>query len=132
MPSSSVSSRTPCHMVSSFDHLVTQWMSVVTSSAGSARNSSHVQLRGSSTSPEIVKDQFSGGVYGVGPADKTGKSLVTYWPGGTRPGGALSRRPLKPREMIGGISPATLVRHLSSLSTPRATTPGLGPRRRPG
>ena len=36
--------------MSSFDHFVTQWMSRVTVSDGSARNSSHVQLRGSSIS----------------------------------------------------------------------------------
>ena len=43
--SSSVSTETPFHVVSSFDHLVTQWMSTVTSSLGRARNSSHVQRR---------------------------------------------------------------------------------------
>ena len=123
MPSSSVSTRTPCHTVSSFDHLVTQWMSRVTSSAGSARNSSHVQRRGSSTSPAIVKSHRSSGVCGVGPADKTGKSLVTYCPGGRRPAGAFSRRPRNPREMIGGIIPTTLAGHPSSRSTPRSTTP---------
>ena len=42
-PSSSVSTETPSQTVSSFDHLVTQWMSTVISSLGSARNSSHVQ-----------------------------------------------------------------------------------------
>jgi hypothetical protein len=72
MPSSRVSTDTPCQCVSSFDHLVTQWMSVVISSAGSARNSSHVQLRGSSTSPLIVKSHWSSGVCGVGPAESTG------------------------------------------------------------
>src|SRR5262249_13522302 len=123
MPSSNVSIRTPCHTVSSFDHLVTQWMSTVTSSAGSARNSSHVQRRGSSTSPLTVKSHRSSAVYGVGPADKTGKSPVTYCPGGTRPAGASSRRPRKPREMIGGIIPTTLADHPSAPSPPRPPTP---------
>ena len=36
---------------------------------------------------------------GVGPADKTGKSVVRYWPGGSFTTSAL-RRPEKPREMI--------------------------------
>src|ERR1700749_2039525 len=91
---------TPRHMMSSLDHLVTQRMSRVTSSAGSARNCSHVQRRGSSISPTIVKLHRSSGVCGVGPADRTGKSLVTYWPGGTREGSTRSRRrPVKPREM---------------------------------
>ena len=43
---------------------------------------------------------LSSGVRGVGPAESTGKSWVTYWPGGTRAGSAPSRaRPRKPREM---------------------------------
>jgi len=42
--------------VSSFDHFVTQWMSRVTVSVGSARNSSHDQVRGSSTSPVMEND----------------------------------------------------------------------------
>src|SRR5918996_690747 len=81
-------------------------MSRVTSSLGRARNSSHVQRRGSSTSPTTEKSHWSSGVCGVGPAERTGKSGVTYWPGGTRSRGTSSRRrPLKPWEMIGGISP---------------------------
>src|ERR671913_408832 len=103
-PSSKVSTEPPRHTVSSFDHLVTQWMSAVTSSLGSARNSSHVQRRGSWTSPTIEKSHRSSGVCGVGPAERTGKSLVTYWPGGTRSLGGSSRRPRKPLEMIGGTS----------------------------
>src|SRR5438270_679855 len=35
-PPSSVSSETPVHSVSSFDHLVTQWMSTLTASLGRA------------------------------------------------------------------------------------------------
>ena len=91
-------------MVSSFDHLVTQWMSTVTVSEGSARNSSHVHDTGSSTAPRIVKLHSSSGVCGVGPADSTGKSGVTYCPGGTREGSATGRRrPIKPR-LIGDIT----------------------------
>src|SRR3954451_4720250 len=79
-------------------------MSTVTASLGSARNSSHAQRLSPSTSPVIVRSQSSREVCGVGPAESTGKSSVTYWPGGTRSLGASSRsRPLKPRE-IGGIS----------------------------
>src|SRR5918996_6329795 len=81
-------------------------MSRVTSSLGRARNSSQVQRRGSSTSPTTEKSHWSSGVGGGGPAERTGKSGVTYWPGGTRsPGTSSRRRPLKAREMIGGISP---------------------------
>src|ERR671918_1700185 len=87
-------------------------MSRVTSSLGRARNSSHVQRRGSSTSPTMEKSHWSSGVCGVGPAERTGKSGVTYWPGGTRsPGTSSRRRPLKPRDVIGGISPPYRCEH---------------------
>src|SRR5256885_5959605 len=90
---------TPCQTVSSFDHLVTQWMSRVISSLGRERNSSHVHPRGSSSSPMIEKSHTSSAVCGVGPAERTGKSRVTYWPGGTRAGStSVGRRPRNPRE----------------------------------
>src|SRR5580658_10798829 len=73
-------------------------MSTVTVSAGSAWNSCHVQRFGSCP-PSIEKVHLSSAVRGVGPADSTGKSRVTYWPGGTRPGASSRRRPRKPREM---------------------------------
>jgi len=53
-------------------------MSTVTDSEGSAVNSSHGHDTGSSTAPLIVKLHSSSGVRGVGPADSTGKSRVTY------------------------------------------------------
>jgi hypothetical protein len=56
-------------------------MSVVTSSEGSARNSSHLQRRTSSISPTIEKSHSSRGVWGVGPAEKTEKPSTRYWPG---------------------------------------------------
>src|SRR5712692_9209564 len=100
MPSISVSTETPFHVVSSFDHLVTQWMSLVTVSDGRAANSFQVQRFGSSISPSIVKVHWSRFTRGVGPAESTGKSVTTYWPGGTRPVTAVSRRlPRKPRDM---------------------------------
>ena len=73
-----MSTDTPVQVVSSLDHLVTQWMSTVTVSEGSAVNSSHGHDTGSSTAPLIVKLHSSSGVRGVGPADNTGKSRVTY------------------------------------------------------
>src|SRR5436853_6416725 len=82
--SNRVSSDTPFHVVSSFDHLVTQWMSLVTVSEGSAWSSFQVQRFGSSISPSMVKVHSSRLTRGVGPADRTGKSVTTYWPGGTR------------------------------------------------
>ena len=86
--------------MSSFVHFVTQWMSTVKVSLGSFRNSSQVHRLGSSTSPTIEKLHSASDNLGVGPADNTGKSWTTCWPGGTRELSATSRRlPLKPREM---------------------------------
>src|SRR5437764_14550175 len=98
MPSSSVSTETPRQTVSSFDHLVTQWMSTVISSLGKSRNSAQLQPRVSSISPTMEKFQRSVDVCGVTPAVSTGKSDVTYWPGGTLSATSACRRPLKQRE----------------------------------
>jgi len=57
-----VSTETPVHVVSSFDHFVTQWMSTVKVSEGSARSSSHVQETASSTAPWMVRLHSSSGV----------------------------------------------------------------------
>jgi hypothetical protein len=95
-----VSSETPRHLVSSFDHFVTQWMSTAGVSWGSARNSVQVHVRAASTAPSIANAHSSSAVRGVGPADKTGKSRVRYCPGGMRAGSPIKRlRPVKPREM---------------------------------
>src|ERR1700735_5546441 len=59
-------------------------MSTVTSSLGRSRNSAQLHVRCRPGRP-MEKLHPSRGVCGVGPADRTGKSLVTYWPGGTRP-----------------------------------------------
>src|SRR5216683_167849 len=45
----------------------------------------------------MTRDHASSAVRGVGPADKTGKSLVRYCPGGTRPASAPCLLPRKPR-----------------------------------
>src|SRR5215212_5521350 len=97
--SRSVSTETPSHLVPSFDHLVTQWMSVVISSEGSSLNSSHTHLFGSSTSPTMEKSHSSSGVRGVGPAESTGNPSTRYCPGGRWVSCACClRRPRKPRE----------------------------------
>src|SRR3954463_5610558 len=122
MPSRSVSTETPVQPVSSFDHFVTQWMSTVNVSCGSARNSSHVHETASSTAPSIVKLHSSSAVRGGGPAERTGKSLTVYWPGGTRDGStSRRRRPPKPREM-GAMG--------ASLSDPEGLGRGRGRERR--
>ena len=94
---------TPSQTVPSLLHLVTQWMSTVTSVCGSAWNSSQVHLPASDPSSCKVRVHLSSGVCGVGPALRTGKSSVTYWPGGTRFSSALARpRPVKPLVVIMG------------------------------
>src|ERR1700722_8353681 len=97
---SSVSTETPVQAVSSLDHLVTQWMSTVTSSVGSAMNCSQVQDTGVSTAPRIVKLQSLNAVCGVGPAESTGKSRTRCWPGGILDGSVAGRFPWNPREMV--------------------------------
>src|SRR5215204_6696267 len=88
---------TPSHLVPSFDHLVTQWMSLLASSEGSCLNSSQVHLLGSSSPPTTEKSHSSKGVRGVGPAERIGKPSSRYWPGGSL-SSCLLRRPKKPRE----------------------------------
>jgi hypothetical protein len=73
-----MSTDTPRHTVSSLVHFVTQWMSRVTSSSGTARNSRHVQDFLVSPPCVIENVQSSSGVCGVGPADSTGKPSVRY------------------------------------------------------
>src|SRR6516225_8315504 len=96
-----MSTDTPRHTVSSLDQRVTQWTSTVTVSAGSAWNSCQVQDLSVSPPCRIENVHSGSGVCGVGPADSTGKSWVTYWPGGTRPSSPSEgrRRWRKPREM---------------------------------
>src|SRR5919107_40219 len=82
-PSSNASTETPSHLVPSFDHLVTQWISLVISSEGSCLNSSQVHRLGSSISPTTERSHSSSGVRGVGPAESTGKPSSRYCPGGS-------------------------------------------------
>src|SRR5919198_2549941 len=59
--SSSVSTDTPSHVVSNLDHFVTQWMSTVGDSRGSAWNSSHDQRTERPSGPRIVKSHVASG-----------------------------------------------------------------------
>jgi len=90
-------------------------MSVVIVPDGSAGNSPHDQDTGSATAPWIVKLHAASGVCGVGPADSTGRPLVTYWPGGTPEGSLMARRRPRNQREIGLISA------LSSRASGRAT-----------
>jgi hypothetical protein len=58
---------TPSHTFPSRDHRVTQWKSANTLTRGSARNSSHVNVKGRSTSPVISSRNESVGTRGTVP-----------------------------------------------------------------
>src|SRR5207253_3925633 len=94
-----MSTLTPRQRVSSLVHLVTHEMSFTKSCAGSFWKSSQLHEAGSFTSPSILKDHDPSGVRGVGPAERTGKSLTRCCPGGIRVAAdpASWRLPTKPR-----------------------------------
>src|ERR687898_458098 len=95
----SVSTETPSQTVPNLDHLVTQWMSAVMGSRGSVWNSSHVHRAVRPPGPRSVKSHAGSETLGVGPAESTGKSRVSYWPGGSRTALEVERgRPRNPRE----------------------------------
>ena len=84
-PSSSVSTETPSQSVSSFDHLVTQWMS---RRDRLARQRLELVPRPAPRLVDLALDREAPALQrrcGVGPAESTGKSRRQYWPGGTRP-----------------------------------------------
>src|SRR5579863_7277872 len=98
MSTSRTSSETPSQDVSSFDHRVTQCRSTVIVSVGNSRNDFQSHRFKTLLPSSIVNSQRSREMCGVGPADKTGKSVVRYCPGGSFASAAL-RRPAKPREI---------------------------------
>src|SRR6266852_914223 len=100
MSANMVSRETPSQWVPSFDHRVTQCKSTVKVSADRSRNDLQFHRRKTSFPSVIVNSHFSSGTCGVGPADKTGKSVVRCCPGGSFTSPAL-RRPEKPREIVG-------------------------------
>src|ERR1700740_2381772 len=99
MSASRVSRETPSQDVPNFDHRVTQCKSTVTVSLGKLRNDFQSHRRKTFLPSSITNSHFSSGTCGVGPADKTGKSVVRYCPGGSLTSVGV-RRPEKPREMI--------------------------------
>src|SRR5450432_1693282 len=75
----------PFQRVSNLDHLVTQWMSTEVAVDGRASIASQDQE--ASVFPASSwreSDQLEVGILGVGPAESTGKSRVSYCPGGRR------------------------------------------------
>src|ERR1700751_4351108 len=98
-PASRVSRETPSQDVPSFDHRVTQCISTVMVSVGNSRNDFQSHFRRIFLPSSITNSHWSSDTCGVGPADKTGTSVVRYCPGGSFTSAAL-RRPVKPREMV--------------------------------
>src|SRR5690348_1477378 len=95
--------------MSSLVHLVTQLMSTVYVWVGSFVKSAQLQVTGLRTSPSMVNDHLSSGVWGVGPADRTGQSVTRYCPGGRRLStSAGRRRPRNPREINPAIALSSL------------------------
>src|SRR5260370_7407199 len=76
-------------------------MSVLIVVCGSASKSSQLHLPSREQFSCRAKGQSSSLICGVGPAERTGKSVVTYCPGGSRFSGVCSGRlDLKPREIV--------------------------------
>src|SRR3954447_18131087 len=99
MAANRVSRETPSQLVPSFDHRVTQCKSTVKVSAARSRNAFQFHRSKTSFPSVIVNSHCSSGTFAVGPADKTGKSVVRYCPGGSFTSAVL-RRPEKPRDVI--------------------------------
>src|SRR3989454_8083263 len=81
---------TPSHRLSSRDHAVTQWKSAVSSTFGSVRNCSHVNVVGVSTSPSTRRAHVFGSNLGTMPRSRRGHPIVVCCPGGRR-GVGMSR-----------------------------------------
>src|SRR5690349_6025566 len=95
--SRSVSTLTPENVVSSFDQVVTQWMSPKYVEPGSAWIPRQDHVVGDSTSPSTVIVHCSGSRYGVTSAVSVGQSRpVSYCPGGSRSGRPCRGRPVNP------------------------------------
>src|SRR5262245_16918943 len=117
-----VSTETPSQDVPSFDHRVTQCRSTVKVSVGKSRNDFQSHRRRTFVPSSITNSHWSSGMCGVGPADKTGKSVVRYCPGGSFASAAL-RRPEKPREIIAIYSFPYLLRAWDSFANPPLSRP---------
>ena len=96
--SSRVSTETPAQRVSNFDQLVTQWMSTVTSSRGSAWNSGQDHRAPCSTWPWMRKSQRSRSARGVAPADRTGNPSTHVVLARGQSGIAIRARPTATKE----------------------------------
>src|SRR5213595_3712003 len=112
-----VSRETPSQNVPSFDHRVTQCRSTVKVSVGKSRNDFQSHRRRTFVPSSITNSHWSSAMRGVGPADKTGKSVVRYCPGGSFASASL-RRPEKPREIIPIYTSPYLIQVSDSFANP--------------
>src|SRR5436190_1661634 len=91
--------------------------SAVKVSVGKSRNDFQFHLRRTFVPSSITHSHWSSGMCGVGPADKTGKSVVRYCPGGSFASAAL-RRPEKPREIVPIYTSPSLIKVSDSFANP--------------
>src|SRR5580693_6717877 len=99
MSRSRVSREMPSQDVRSFDQRVTQCKSTVEASLSKLRKDFQSHRRKTFLPSSITNSHLSMAISGVGPADKTGKSVVRYCPGGSFTSVGV-RRPAKPLEMM--------------------------------
>ncbi len=85
---------TPLKWASKRLQRVTQWMSLVTSVAGSAVSSSKVSVISFSTSPHTRRSHAARSTFGTSPACSTGHFSVRYCPGGSLAGSKPAARTL--------------------------------------
>src|SRR6478735_8252857 len=117
--SSRSSTLTPLKVVSSLDHVVTQWMSPKKVEPGTACSSGQVHVCGDSTRPSMLNVHDSSDWCGVASALSTGhEDPVSYCPGGSRPRSGSGRRRWNPR-VTGIDAPGSrLVRDRTGASLP--------------
>src|SRR5438046_10726623 len=94
-----VSRDTPSQCVPSFDHRVTQCRSTVMFSVGGSRSEFQFHRRKTFDPSSIVNSHLSSAICGVGPAERTGQSVVRYCPGGSFASATL-RLPKSTRELV--------------------------------
>src|SRR3954470_23619079 len=93
-------------------------MSTVIVSRGRVAKSSQVKRADLPPGPRSVRSHADSGACGVGPADNTGKSRVSYWPGGRRAANpSAGRRPRNPRAI------RVIVLHPRLVLAPLSQTP---------
>src|SRR5262245_5137266 len=94
-------------------------MSTFTLVCGRASNSAQLHWAIAVLRSQSEKFQLSRSVWGVGPADSTGKSLARCWPGGIRSLRVSDLRPRKPRDIVGRVITSFFLALSQMNSTPK-------------